>query len=165
MRKALGILVIGLATVVAASVWLHAQSGASALQGAWTVQSVTSPQPPVNQRNNPKGLMVISGNHYAEVGVGDTMRPSFPDGGAAKATADQLRAVWGPVIADAGTFTVTGNTIKLTALVAKGTAGMAPGNFVEGTFTISSDTLTVTQVRNQAGPIANPVTVRSVRAK
>jgi len=57
------------------------------------------------------------------------------------------------------------NTIKLTASVAKGTAAMAPGNFAEGTFTVSGDNLTVTQVRNQAGPIANPVTVHAVRAK
>ena len=165
MRRTAVLVVVAVTIAVAPSVWLHAQSGASALQGAWTIQSVTSPQPPANPRRNPKGLMVISGTHYAEVGVGDTMRASFPEGGAAKATADQLRAVWGPVVADAGTFTVSGNTIKLTASVAKGTAAMAPGNFVEWMFTISGDNLTVTQVRNNAGPIANPVTVRSVRAK
>jgi Lipocalin-like domain len=165
MRRTLGLAVLSV-VVAGGYLWhLSAQSSASALQGAWTIQSVTSPQPPVNPRRNPKGLIVISGNHYAQVGVGDTMRPSFPEGGAAKATADQLRAVWGPVIADAGTFTVSGNTIKLTASVAKGTAAMAPGNFAEGTFTVSGDNLTVTQVRNQAGPIANPVTVRAVRAK
>jgi hypothetical protein len=165
MRRTVVLIGVGVTIAIAASVWLHAQSGASALQGAWTIQSVTSPKPPANPRRNPTGLMVMSGNHYAEVGVADTMRPSFPEGGAAKATADQLRAVWGPVVADAGTFTVSGNAMKLTASVAKGTAAMAPGNFVESTFTISGDTITVTQVRNQAGPIANPVTVRATRAK
>ena len=95
MRRTLGLTVLSV-VIVGGSWWqLSAQSSASALQGAWVIQSVTSPKPPANPRRNPTGLMVMSGNHYAEVGVGDTTRPSLPEGGAGKATADQLRAVWG----------------------------------------------------------------------
>jgi hypothetical protein len=165
MLKTLNVVVVGVAVVIAASPWLHAQSGAAALQGAWTVQSVSFPKPPVPPLNKPVGLIVFSGRHYAFSGA-DSSRPDLPQGVTAdKATADQLRATWGSVVTEAGTFNVTGNTLKFTRMVSKGPAAMAPGNFVEETFTLNGDTLVVTQVRNQAGPIANPPTIRLTRAK
>jgi hypothetical protein len=164
MRRAFGLVVLGVGVVSGYS-WLSAQSNASALQGAWQVQGVTAPQPFNPPLNKPVGLILFSGRHYAQVGVGNSVRTDLPQGGAEKATADQLRAVWGPVVADAGTFAVTGNTIKMTRVAAKGPAAMASGNFLEATFTINGDNLAITQVRNQAGPIANPTTVRLTRAK
>jgi hypothetical protein len=100
------------------------------------------------------------------VAAADAARPDFPQGVTPdKATADQLRATWGSVVSEAGTFTVTGNTIRYTRMVAKGPGAMAPNNFIEQTFTLTGDTLVVTQTRSQAGPIANPATVRLARAK
>jgi len=55
--------------------------------------------------------------------------------------------------------------MKFTRTVAKCPAAMASGKFVDQTFTLNGDTLVLTQVRNQAGPIANPATVRLTRAK
>lgn len=164
MRRTLALVVVGLAMLLGASSWLTAQSGASALQGAWTVQEVTFAKPTPDQPKKPTGLVVFSGRHYAVSGV-DSARPDFPQGGAAKATADQLRATWGPVVTEAGTFEVTGNTIRLTRLAAKGPAAMAPGNFLEQSFMLKGDTLVLTQVRNQNGPMENPLTVRLTRAK
>jgi hypothetical protein len=165
MLRTVGVVVVGLTIIIAASVWLHAQSGASALQGAWAVQSVSFPKPPVPPLNKPVGLILFFGRHYAVAGA-DSSRPDFPQGvGADKATADQLRATWGSVVTEAGTFAVTGNTLKFTRMVSKGPAAMAPGNFIEQTFTVNGDTLVLTQVRNQAGPLANPATVRLTRAK
>jgi hypothetical protein len=164
-HRTLSVGVIGLAMVVGASAWATAQSGPSALQGAWTIQDVSSPQPPANPRNKPTGLALFSGTHFSMVGNGDSTRPALPQGGAAKATADQLRATWGPLVMDAGTFAVTGNTIRLTGVIAKGPAGQAPGNFSEWSFTLKGDQLVMTQVKNQNGPFANPVTLRLARAK
>jgi hypothetical protein len=151
------VLALGLPTVVAA------QSGPAELQGAWTIQDVSNPRPPANPRNNPTGLVQFAGSHFSMMATQDSSRPALPDGGAAKATADQLRATWGPLVANAGTFTVTGSTIRLANMIAKGP--VASGNFAEWSFTLKGDSLTMTQVRNQNGPVANPVTLRLTRAK
>ena len=103
MRRTLALVVVGLAMLLGASSWLTAQSGASALQGAWTVQEVTIAKPSPDLPKKPQGLVLFSGRHYAVSGV-DAARADFPQGGAAKATADQLRATWGPVVTEAGTF-------------------------------------------------------------
>jgi len=163
MRNTLA-LVVGLATVIGGLALANAQSNASQLEGAWAIQEVTAPKPLPNPPKKPTGLVVFSGRHYA-LSATDTTRPEFPEGGAAKATADQLRATWGPVQSEAGTFTVMGNTIRFTRVVAKGPGAMAPGNFVERSFMLKGDTLVVTDVRNQNGPPENPVTVRLTRAK
>ena len=164
MRNTLA-LVVGLAILVGCLKLANAQSNASQLEGAWAVQEVTAPKPiQPNPPKKPTGLVVFSGRHYA-LSATDVTRPDFAEGGPPKATADQLRATWGPVQSEAGTFTVTGNTIRFTRVVAKGPAAMASGNFVERSFMLKGDTLVVTDVRNQNGPIENPITVRLTRAK
>ncbi len=165
MRRRLALVVFVLAAIFGAVSWTSAQSAASALEGAWAVQNVSFPKPVNPPLNKPVGLIIFSGRHYAVSGT-DASRAGFPQGVTPEnATADQIRATWGPVVTEAGTFTVTGNTIKFTRIVAKGPAAMAPGNFIEQTFTINGDNLVLTQTRNQAGPIANPATVRLTRAK
>src|SRR5512145_1877504 len=94
MRRTFGLVVIGLALVVGASAWVAAQSGTSQLEGAWTVQEITTAKPPANPPNKPTGLIVFSGRHYSLFILGNSARPNFGDGGDGKATADQLRAVW-----------------------------------------------------------------------
>ena len=108
---------------------------------------------------------MISGRHYSLFYLQNSARPKFGDGGADKATADQLRAVWGPFAANAGTFTVSGNTIRSTRMVAKNPGVMAAGNFQGDTFTLKGDTLTLTNVRNSNGPVLNPGTVRLTRVQ
>ena len=161
-RRTLG-LVLGAALVASASSWVTAQSGPAGLQGAWIIQDITSPQPPPNPRNKPTGLVLVSGRHFSVLVNNDGTRPGLPEGGAAKATAAQLLATWGPLVANGGTFTVNGNVMRQTYDIAK--APVAPGNFAEWSFTLNGDSLVLTQVRNQNGPAQNPVTVRLTRAK
>jgi hypothetical protein len=97
--------------------------------------------------------------------VDNSTRPVFGEGGAAKATADQLRAIWGGVTSNGGTFTVSGNTIRFVAIVAKNPKLMAAGAWGESTFTLNGDTLVLTTTRNNNGPEANPQTLRLTRAK
>jgi hypothetical protein len=165
MRRAFCLVVIGISLIVGASAWVSAQSGTTQLEGAWAVQEVTAAKPLPNPPNKPTGLYVFSGRHYSLLVVQNSARPDFGDGGAAKATADQLRAVWGPFAANAGTFTVSGNTIRYTRMVAKNPGVMAQGNFEENTFTLKGDTLTLTSVRNDNGPTQNPPTIRLTRVK
>ena len=165
MRRTLGLTV--LCVVVLGTWWLQlsAQSGAAGLQGAWQVQSVSFPKPPIPPINKPVGLVVFSGTHYVVSGA-DASRADFPKGITPdKASAEQLRATWGSVVTEGGTFTVNGNTIRCIRSVSKGPAAMAPNNFIEETYTLSGDNLVLVQTKNQAGPIANPPTIRLTRAK
>ena len=82
-----------------------------------------------------------------------------------KATADELRAAWGPFAAEAGTYEITGNLITMRPVAAKNPAAMAPGAFTTWSYRLEGNTLWVTAERNQKGPIANPVTVKCVRAE
>jgi hypothetical protein len=82
-----------------------------------------------------------------------------------KATADELRAAWGPFAAEAGTYEITGNLITMRPVAAKNPAAMAPGAFTTWSYRLEGKTLWVTAERNQKGPIANPVTVKCVRAE
>ena len=165
MRRTVRLVGVGFAIVVGMATWANAQSKASPLEGAWTIQQITYARPPANPPNKPTGLILFVGNHYSNQHVNDSSRPPFGEGGAAKATADQLRAIWGPLTSNGGTFTVSGNTIRYVATVAKNPAVMAGGTSFEDTFTLNGDSLVLTQIKNQAGPIANPATVRLTRAK
>jgi hypothetical protein len=49
-------------------------------------------------------LILFVGNYFSNQHVDNSSRPAFGEGGAAKATADQLRAI-GAVTSNGGTFT------------------------------------------------------------
>jgi hypothetical protein len=163
MHRTVG-LVVALALAVGSSTWVSAQSGAAALEGAWAVQEVTTAKPANNAMKKPVGLVLFTGTHYSIV-YADAVRADFGQGGAGAATADQLRAAWGPVTANTGTFAVTGNTVRMTRTAAKAPPAMAAGNFMEYSFTRNGDTLALTQIRTDAGPAANPQTLRLTRAR
>ncbi len=120
--RALGVVIVS-AMLASGSVWVHAQSGASALQGAWMLEEYSYAKPAPVRIDKPAGLLFFSGNHYAYVMVRDTANPR-PDVGpeGADATADQLRATWGPLQAQAGTFEIAGNRLTTHATVAKSPA-------------------------------------------
>ena len=82
----------------------------------------------------------------------------------AAASADELRDVWGPVVAEAGTFELTDNRITLRPIVAKNPAAMKPGAFTTWSYRLEGDTLWVTAVANQNGPV-EPVTIKAARVE
>ena len=76
------------------------------------------------------------------------------------ASADEIRAVWGPFVGEAGTFELSGNnTITMHAMVAKNPADMKEGATSVYTCRREGDLLTLTQVGTPAGPSPNPITV------
>jgi hypothetical protein len=54
-----------------------------------------------------------------------TNRPDIAD--TSKATADEVRALWGPLVANAGTYQISGDLITIHPLVAKIPVVMKPG--------------------------------------
>src|SRR5262249_12279168 len=86
------------------------------LEGVWQVMDVGG-QPAA-------GLYIFTDKHYS-IMFATTDRPQIDD--TSKATADELRAMWGPMAANAGTYDVSGNLVTIRPIVAKIPVVMKPG--------------------------------------
>jgi hypothetical protein len=143
----------------------HAAS--PSIQGVWQAVEVTMSGPKARTIPIPEpraNLTVITARHYSRVQVeAEGVRPTIAD--VTKASADELRAAWGPFYAEAGTYEVSGNLITLRPVAAKNPAAMTPGAFTTWSFKMEDNTLRVTLERNQNGPIADPITVTLVRVE
>jgi hypothetical protein len=144
-----------------------AQSTPESIQGVWRIVEATITGPaartiPFAERPN---LTIITARHYSRVEIqADGPRPILAD--AAKATADELRAVWGPLVSEAGTYEVTaGSLVTMRPIASKNPAVMGPGVFITYSYKLEGNTLFLTQQRNQNGPFANPFTLKLVRAE
>jgi hypothetical protein len=160
----------GLTLIVAGLLLGHVIAGRATsptIQGVWQTVEVTiaGPTPRTIAIPEPRpNLTVVTARYYSRVQMeAEGPRPNIGD--AAKATADELRAGWGPFYAEAGTYEMTGNVITMHPIAAKNAAAMATGAFTMWSYRLEGNTLWVTAERNQNGPIANPVTVKSVRVE
>ena len=143
------------------------QSTTRPIQGVWRVEEATitgaaARTIPFRERPN---LTIITAKHYSRVEIqADGPRPILAD--AAKASADELRAVWGPVVTEAGTYEVTEDgLITMRPIASKNPAVMGPGVFITYAYRLDGDTLSLTQRRNQNGPFANPFTLKLMRVE
>jgi hypothetical protein len=145
----------------------HGQGKPASVRGAWQVIQVTmtGPSPRTISIPDPRpNLAIFTAKHYSHLQVeSDGPRPVPAD--MAKATVDELRAVWGPFSGDAGTYEIGDNTMTLRPIVAKNPAAMAPGAFTTYTIKLQGDTLWITEQRTNRSPIANPVTLKAVRVE
>jgi hypothetical protein len=164
MRLLFAVLSAGL---VAASQSAATQSTRQPVQGVWQVVEAATTGPGARtiafaERPN---LTIITASHYSRVEVqADGPRPVLAD--VAKASADQLRAAWGPFVSEAGTYEVMpGNLITMRPIASKNPAVMGPGVFITYSYKLEADILSLTQQRNQAGPFANPFTLKLVRVE
>jgi hypothetical protein len=155
--------------IVALSLGLFASQGTTApsIQGVWRVVEATITGPVARtiafaERPN---LTIITAKHYSRVEIqADGPRPILTD--VAKASADELRATWGPVVTEAGTYEVTaGGLITMRPIASKNPAVMGPGVFITYAYRLDRDTLSLTQQRNQNGPFANPFALKLVRVE
>lgn len=168
MKKSIiGFFSFALALALFAVTGTVAQSTRPQLQGVWqgvevhitgpAARTIIIPEPRPN-------LTIVTARHYARVEVqAEGPRPILAD--VAKASADELRAVWGPFVGEAGTWDVSGNVITMRPLAAKNPAAMVPGAFITYTFKLEGNTIWLTQQRNQDGPFANPATIKVVRVE
>jgi hypothetical protein len=136
----------------------------AAVQGVWRTLEVVVPGAAVTFKPAAT-LAIFHGRHYSRVEVhAEQPRPLL--GNPADASADQLRAVWGPFVAEAGTFEVSGrDVITMRATVAKNPAAMRDGASSDYRYRRQGDTLTLTEVRTPAGPSAQPITVTLTRVE
>jgi len=142
-----------------------AQSTRGPVQGVWRIVEVTIAGPNARTMSFAErpNLTIISAKHYSRVEVqADGPRPMLPD--AAKASADELRAVWGPFVAEAGTYELASDgLITMRPIASKNPAVMGPGVFISYSYKLDGDTLSLTQQGNQNGPFTNPFTLKFVR--
>ena len=143
------------------------QSTRDSIQGVWRVVEATISGPAARTIafGDRPNLTIITARHYSRVEVqADGPRPILAD--VAKASADELRAAWGPFVGEAGTYEVTpGGVITMRPIAAKNPAVMGPGVFITYSYKLEGDTLSLTQQRNQNGPFANPFTLKFVRVE
>ena len=142
------------------------QSTRGPLQGVWQVTefNISGPTPRTIALSEPRAnLIIFTTRHYSRVEVQTEKRPALPD--PATATADELRAVWGPFVGEAGTYEVRGGSVTMRPIASKNPAVMGADVFITYSFKASGDALTLTQDRNQTGPFPNPFTIRAVRVE
>ncbi len=164
--KNLLVVLFGVALLTGAAV--AGQSKRGSLEGVWQAVEVNLTGPGARTITIPEprpNLTIVTAKHYSRVEVhSQGPRPIPAD--VANASADELRAVWGPFVGEAGTYEVTGeNVITMRPIAAKNPAAMVPGAFITYTFKRDGDTMWVTQQRNQNGPFANPATIKVVRVE
>jgi hypothetical protein len=161
------LLFAALSVALATSQGMAAQSTQGSIQGVWRVVEavITGPGARTIAFAERPNLTIISARHYSRVEVqADGPRPVLAD--VARATADELRAVWGPFVGEAGTYEVTpGSLITMRPIASKNPAVMGPGVFITYSYKLDGDTLSLTQQRNQNGPFANPFTLKLVRVE
>src|SRR5262245_53336557 len=125
MKKILFALV-GAALLTSASS-VTAQSKTGSLQGVWQTVEITigGQTPRTIKPVDPKvRVMIFTAKHYSRTeDQSDAPRTAIAD--VSKATADELRALWGTVVAEAGTYEVSGDTLTLHPTVSKSPAAMA----------------------------------------
>ena len=137
----------------------------AAVQGVWRTLEVVVPGAAGRTFKPDATLAIFHGRHYSRVEVhAEQARPVLAD--PATASADLLRAVWGPFVAEAGTFELSGSdVITMRATVAKNPAAMRDGASTIYRYRRQGDTLTLTEVRTPAGPSTQPITVTLTRVE
>jgi hypothetical protein len=144
-----------------------AQSTPRSIQGVWRIVEATTTGPGARTIafSGRPNLTIITAKHYSRVEVqADGPRPILTD--VAKASADELRAVWGPVVSEAGTYEVTPDgLITMRPIASKNPAVMGEGVFITYAYKLDGDTMSLTQQRNQNGPFANPFSLKLVRVE
>ena len=144
-----------------------APSKGASIQGVWRIveATITGPQARTISFRERPNLTIITARHYSRVEVqADGPRAILAD--PSKASADELRAVWGPFVAESGTYDLAaGNLITMRPIASKNPAVMGPGVFITSTYTLEGDTLSLTQQRNQNGPFPSPFMLKLTRVE
>ena len=161
----LSLIALSAVLLVNAVVRLTADNSRAAFEGVWRTVEVVVPGPAPQVFKPGATLAIFHGKHYSRVEVhAEGARPVLKD--PATASADELRAAWGPFVAEAGTFEVTGsNVVTMQAIVAKNPAAMTNGATSVYIYQRSGNTLTLTQSRTPAGSSAVPVMIKLARVE
>ena len=134
----------------------------ASIQGVWKVVEVRVQSPGGAVVHRPEaGLLIVTPKYYSRTEEhADGRRPTLANN--ASASADELRATWGPFYGEAGRYEIAGDRITLRPMVAKNPAAMTSGAYTVNSFELSGNTLTVNMLANERGPLP-PVTVKLMR--
>ena len=161
------LLFVAIAVALLTGPGVAAQSKPASIQGVWHVveATITGPGARTISFADRPNLTIITAKHYRRVEVqADGPRPVVPD--VAKASADELRAAWGPFVAEGGTYEIAaGNLVTMRPIASKNPAVMGPGVFITYAYKLEGDTLWLTQQRNQNGPFPSPFSFKAVRVE
>ena len=144
MRRLLAITVC---VLVLTATTVHGQTK-NPLMGAWKVTEIANPdRPPLTDPQ--AGLYLFTEKHYSAVRLNGTRPlPSYPSND--KATDADKVAVFDMLYLNTGGYTVSGNNLTLSPMVAKSAFAMAPGRTLQYEFTVKGNVLMLTQ--KPAGP-------------
>ena len=144
LKRIIVVTLIGMSLMVASGHSIM-KAADNALQGAWQVTNA----------NGLTGIFIFSAKHYSMMAA-STDRPEITD--LSKATADEVRALYGPMVGNAGAYEISGNEVTIRPVVAKIPVVMKPGAYEVYEFKIDGTTLTLTQRRNVRGPVERGTT-------
>lgn len=135
------------------------------VEGVWKAVEVTTTGPGARTISPLQAnLSFFTAKHYSHIDIhADGPRPMVAD--AAKASAEELRQAWGPVVAEAGGYELTGGSIVTHPVVAKNPAAMAQGSFTSYSYRIAGDTMWLTPQRDRRGAVQNPPTIKLTRVE
>jgi len=151
---------------LAASITLTpaAQAQQASFDGAWRTVEVVVPGATSRTYKPDAAIAIFHGRYYSRIEEHtEQPRPVLAD--PTTASADQLRAIWGPFVGEAGTFELgDNNTITMQAMVAKNPAAMTKGAVSVYTYRRDGNVLMLTQVRTHAGP-SPAITIKLARVE
>lgn len=156
MKTTLGLL----CALLLMSVIALAQQKSTPLTGAWQVTKVKMTGPNAQTITNPQpGLYLFTGKYFSIMMVmGDHPRPIHPTlPEVPKATAQEILAVYGPYVANTGTYEVNGGALIMHPLVSKNPELM--GGSVTYSFEIQGNSLTLKMVKMSMGASVPPPAV------
>ena len=135
------------------------------IEGVWQAVEVTMTGPGARSITPLQpNLSIITAKHYSHIEIhSDAPRPILTD--AENASADDLRRVWGPVAAEAGTYELSSGAFVTHPVVSKNPAAMTKGSFTSYAYRVAGDTLWLTPQRNSRGGVTNPATIKLRRVE
>ena len=141
-------LLLGLCVFALIATTVHGQMK-NPLMGAWKVTEITNPNsPPITSPQ--AGLYLFTEKHYSAVRLnGEKPLPSYPSND--KATNAEKVEVFNILYMNTGSYTVSGNKLTLSPMVAESAFAMAPGRTLQYEFTMDGKSLTF--VQKPAGPV------------
>lgn len=153
MKTTLGFL----CTLLLTSAIAVAQQKSTSLTGAWQVTEVKMTGPNARKITNPQpGLYLFTGKYFSLMMVmGDHPRPIHPTlPEVPKASAQEIRAVYGPYVANSGTYEIKGGTLIMHPIVSKNPELM--GGSVTYSFQMQGNSLMLKMLKMVMGPSVPP---------
>jgi Lipocalin-like domain len=134
-----------------------AQQQSMSLTGAWEVTKIQMTGPNARTVTDPQpGLYLFTGKYFSIMMVmGDHPRPIHPTlPEVPKATAQEILAVYGPYVANTGTYEINGDTLIMHPMVSKNPELM--GGSVIYSFEIHGNSLTLKMMKMVMGASVPP---------